>query len=200
MRGLCAVCLRIGRLLSCTIEPGEWLVCWQCGWFVGSVAGAGSSVRGAVLLACGRSCTPVVLTMTKAARPLTLNPKLNLDLSPTFPAASSQDLLELRDRKWEARRKAEGPKRIEDIHRDAERAAAAAAARDRNERRGGGRMPDMPPPREMRRPMRWAAGLRVALLHCTRVVCPLETGSSAAVVQRTCALHQPALAATSRCT
>ncbi|EFJ49949.1 hypothetical protein VOLCADRAFT_80411, partial [Volvox carteri f. nagariensis] len=45
-----------------------------------------------------------------------------------------QDVLDLRAAKWVSRRKVEGPKRIEDVHREAQAQMAAQASRDREER------------------------------------------------------------------
>ncbi|CAI7786158.1 unnamed protein product, partial [Closterium sp. NIES-54] len=65
----------------------------------------------------------------------------------TYPKLSSrirfglQDILELRANKWQARRKVEGPKKIDQVHRDArdERSnAVATAGRQILERGGGG--------------------------------------------------------------
>lgn len=50
-----------------------------------------------------------------------------------------QDVLDLRAARWVSRRKAEGPKRIEDVHREAQAQLAAQNARDREERYGGPR-------------------------------------------------------------
>jgi hypothetical protein len=52
------------------------------------------------------------------------------------------DVVDMRARRWETRRKAEGPKRIDEVHREARREAAAAA------RAGSGRLggPPGPPP------------------------------------------------------
>ncbi|RMZ52191.1 hypothetical protein APUTEX25_001581, partial [Auxenochlorella protothecoides] len=52
-----------------------------------------------------------------------------------------QDMVELRRNKWVLRRKAEGPKKIDDIHKDAENEARMRAAMDRQPSRG---MRDMP--------------------------------------------------------
>ncbi|GIL68831.1 hypothetical protein Vafri_22062 [Volvox africanus] len=68
-----------------------------------------------------------------------------------------QDVLDLRAAKWISRRKVEGPKRIEEVHREAQQQMAAQASRDREERyaqqrgpggRGGPGMGgrDAPPP------------------------------------------------------
>lgn len=47
-----------------------------------------------------------------------------------------QDLIDLRGNRWEARRKAEGPKRIEDIHKEAREQAARTALNDMRGRLG----------------------------------------------------------------
>ncbi|GIL90582.1 hypothetical protein Vretifemale_18213 [Volvox reticuliferus] len=68
-----------------------------------------------------------------------------------------QDVLDLRAARWVSRRKVEGPKRIEEVHREAQQQMAAQASRDREERyaqqrgpgvRGGPGMGgrDAPPP------------------------------------------------------
>jgi hypothetical protein len=55
------------------------------------------------------------------------------------------DVVDMRARRWETRRKAEGPKRIDEVHREARREAAAAAARAGSGRLGGGGPPPPPP-------------------------------------------------------
>ena len=58
------------------------------------------------------------------------------------PCAPLQDILDLRSRRWVPRQKAEGPKRIEDVHKEAQQQVAQQQARDREDRdrdrRGGG--------------------------------------------------------------
>jgi hypothetical protein len=62
-----------------------------------------------------------------------------------------QDVFEMRQKGWRARRVQEGPKKIEDVHREAARELEAQAQRDMDERRsgrrGGDRGPPGPPPR-----------------------------------------------------
>jgi hypothetical protein len=57
-----------------------------------------------------------------------------------------QDVLEMRQKGWRARRVQEGPKKIEDVHREAARELEAQAQRDMDERRGGRRGGDRGPP------------------------------------------------------
>ena len=58
-----------------------------------------------------------------------------------------QDLVDQRRNNWVERRKSEGPKKIEDIHRDAAMERNRSAMLDRQSSRGGGRdAPRGPPP------------------------------------------------------
>ncbi|KAJ9515573.1 hypothetical protein QJQ45_021731, partial [Haematococcus lacustris] len=67
-----------------------------------------------------------------------------LAVSPTLDSRirfTIKDVLEMRENNWVARRKAEGPKKIEDLHREATAELEAQARRDEQERRnarGGG--------------------------------------------------------------
>lgn len=61
-----------------------------------------------------------------------------------------QDVIDLRQNRWIPRVKKEGPKKIQDIHREANQELAAQQARDMDERRrggGGNRGPPPPPTR-----------------------------------------------------
>jgi translation initiation factor 4G len=49
-----------------------------------------------------------------------------------------QDVLDMRGRQWRPRQKVEGPKKISEVHQDAQRQLQQQEQRDREERRGGG--------------------------------------------------------------
>ncbi len=77
---------------------------------------------------------------------------LEESLCAVWSVAAVQDVLDLRENNWVPRTKKEGPKKIQDIHREAQREMDMQAQRDRDERqrdrRGGGdRYGGPPPPR-----------------------------------------------------